>query len=90
MMKYELDKDEEKFILERVTPLLKGKVENVDFTGTKISHYMLREYFLNKGFTDDYESNSDDNWIYLSKEEERYTISSNSMSFELLIYREDD
>jgi hypothetical protein len=89
-MKYELNKDEEKFILEKVTPLLEGKVENVDFTGTKISPYMLREYFLNKGFTDDYESNSDDNWIYLSKGEKQYTISSNSMSFELLIYREDD
>lgn len=45
---------------------------------------------LNKEFTDDYESNSDDNWIYLSKGEEQYTISSNSMSFELLIYREGD
>ena len=90
MMKYELDKDEEKFILERVTPLLKGKVENVDFTGTKISPYMLREYFLNKGFTDDYESNSTDSWIYLSKNKEKYTIFLNSMSFELLIYREDD
>ena len=89
-MKYELDKDEEKFILEKVTPLLEGKVENVDFTGTKISPYMLREYFLNKGFTDDYESNSTDSWIYLSKNEEKYTISLNSMSFELLIYREDD
>jgi hypothetical protein len=89
-MKYELDKDEENFILEKVTPLLEGKVKDVNFTGTKVSPYMLKEYFINRDFKDDYESNSTDSWIYLSKNEEKYTIFSNSMSFELLIYREDD
>ena len=91
-MQYTLTEEEKEMINREIDVFLEDR-EDVDFTGTTISPYNLREVLLARGFEEDYnDCNAMDSWWYLKKEGfGRAVVYFSALSFDLkLTYLGDD
>lgn len=92
-MLYDVSEEERARIKKGIDSLFgENAVEQVEFTGSSISPYNVKQVLWDEGFTDEaYDQNGFDNWWYFKHPKRGWVvIDFSAESFALKIYRRDE